>query len=197
MERRAKQAAMPLALAALCILLISGAFAHGSRAAWALLVLTGTGAMARWGLGHRRLHHAAECGQLLAGVAQVEEVLRGALSVAQAALHPHTVAVFLLAPDGESVRLRECISESDRLFRGPLQAREGALGAVLSSLRSVRLDSAAEQLTYYEGRAPVGAFCAVPLQEGALVADRAASFSDGDQRVLEALAAEVTRAIDA
>src|SRR6266513_2309372 len=74
MERRAKQAAMPLALAALCILLISGAFAHGSRAAWALLVLAGIGAMARWGLGHRRLHQAAECG-LLCGI--------GALALAQ------------------------------------------------------------------------------------------------------------------
>src|SRR5207245_1381454 len=127
-----------------------------------------------------------ESRQLLDGVAQVEEVLRGALAVAQAALHPHTVAVFLLAPDGESVRLRECISTSDRLFRGPLQAREGALGAVLSSQGTVRLDGAAEQLTYYEGRAPVAAFCAVPLQEGALVADRATAFTAEEQRVLEA-----------
>src|SRR5439155_1722518 len=62
---------------------------------------------------------------LLAGVAEVEEVLRGALAVAEAALRPHTVAVFLLSPDGESVRLRECASVSERLFRGPLSSREG------------------------------------------------------------------------
>ena len=141
--------------------------------------------------------------QLLAGVAEIEEVLRGALSVAEAALHPHAVAIFLLAPDGESVRLRECASESDALFRGPLSAREGALGAVLSSAGSVRLADARDSLSYYQGRPEVAAFCGVPLTErsgtllGALVADRAEAFSESDQRVLEALSAEVTRAIEA
>src|SRR6266850_937538 len=115
---------------------------------------------------------------LLAGVAEVEEVLRGALAVAEAALRPHTVAVFLLSPDGESVRLRECTSESDRLFRGPLSSREGAIGAVLSAQHAVRLDDGAAQLTYYESRAPVPAFCGVPLLEsggrliGAVEAER-------------------------
>ena len=140
---------------------------------------------------------------LLGGVAEVEEVLRGALAVAEAALHPHTVAVFLLSPEGESARLRECASTSDKLFRGPLPSREGALGAVLSAQRAVRLDDGAPQLTYYEGRSPVVAFCGVPLQErgggliGALVADRNAPFSEDEQRVLEALAGEVTRAVEA
>ncbi|TMA14295.1 MAG: diguanylate cyclase [Deltaproteobacteria bacterium] len=102
---------------------------------------------------------------LLAGVAEVEEVLRGALAVAEAALRPHTVAVFLLS--------------------------------------SVRLDDGAAQITYYEERSPVAAFCGVPLEErggglmGALVADRAAMFSAEEQRVLEALASEVTRAVEA
>jgi diguanylate cyclase (GGDEF)-like protein len=327
MGRWAKAAAIPAALAALAILLVSGAFSHGSRVAWALLVLAAIATLARWGLDQRGLRHAAESGllcgigalalaqgtaglayplvylvgagyvlalpltlalpliaallgldagiflaarelpaawpvllahgsftalfaalyhallgarllaarraesaaiqrrledaeqrakelrlvttaesdesrHLLAGVAEVEEVLRGALAVAQAALHPHSVAVFLLAPDSESVRLRECISESDRLFRGPLSSREGALGAVLATAQPVRLEHA-ESLTYYEGRAQVTAFCGVPLTErggsliGVLAADRAAAFSEGDERVLSALAAEVTRAIEA
>jgi two-component system cell cycle response regulator len=140
---------------------------------------------------------------LLGGVSEVEEVLRGALAVAEAALRPHTVAVFLLSPDGESVRLRECASVSERLFRGPLSSREGALGAVLCAQRSVRLDDGGAQITYYEERSPVAAFCGVPLEErgggllGALVADRAAAFSAEEQRVLEALASEVTRAVEA
>ena len=140
---------------------------------------------------------------LLAGVSEIEEVLRGALSVAEAALHPHAVAIFLLAPDGESVRLRECASESEALFRGPLSAREGALGAVLSSAGPVRLDDARESLSYYQGRSGATAFCGVPLTErggtllGALVADRNEAFSESDQRVLEALSAEVTRAVEA
>ena len=136
--------------------------------------------------------------QVLAGVAEVEEMLRGALAVAEAALKPHAVAVFLLSPDGVSVRLRECASQSDKLFRGPLPAKEGALGAVLSAGHAVRLHDAPDSLSYYEGRAPVGAFCGVPLGElGALAVDRAQPFSDEEQRVLEALAAEVTRSIEA
>src|SRR5439155_1508271 len=80
---------------------------------------------------------------------------------------------------------------------------EGALGAVLSAQRSVRLDDGTAQITYYEERSPVAAFCGVPLEErggglmGALVADRAAMFSAQEQRVLEALASEVTRAVEA
>lgn len=140
---------------------------------------------------------ASEERHLLAGVAEVEEALRGALAVAEAALKPHSVAVFLLAPDGESVRLRECVSRSDKLFRGPLPSREGALGAVLSAQRPVRVEKAAQQLTYYEGAAQVAAFCGVPLRQGALVADRAQPFTSDEERVLAALAAEVDRAIDA
>ncbi|MCA1825796.1 MAG: GAF domain-containing protein, partial [Myxococcales bacterium] len=136
--------------------------------------------------------------QLLAGVAEVEEMLRGALAVAEAALRPHAVAVFLLSPDGESARLRECVSRSETLFRGPLSAKEGALGAVLSTGQSVRLSNAPDSLSYYEGRAPVGAFMGVPLANlGALVVDRTEPFSDGEQRVLEALGSEVARSIEA
>jgi diguanylate cyclase (GGDEF)-like protein len=135
--------------------------------------------------------------QLLAGVAEVEEMLRGALAVAEAALKPHAVAVFLLSPDGESARLRECTSDA-LFFRGPLSSKEGALGAVLSTGQPVRLANAADSLSYYEGRAPVGAFVGVPIGNlGALVVDRADPFTDREQGVVEALAKEVARAIEA
>jgi diguanylate cyclase (GGDEF)-like protein len=109
------------------------------------------------------------------------------------------VAVFLLAGDGESVRLRDAVGEG--VFRGPLPSREGALGAVLAAQRPVRLE-AASSLSYYEGRAKVASFCGVPLVErdgsvaGALIADREAPFSSGDERVLVALSAEAVRAIE-
>ena len=169
---------------------------------------------------------AARERHMLSAVAEVEEALRGALAVAEAALRPHTVAVFLIGPDGESVRLRECLSKSDKLFRGPLPRSEGAIGAVLASARPVRLSGDGPALAYYEGRAPAQSFCGVPLRErrldlraeavtapqsaeetgpatrdgavlGALIADRDAPFSSDDERVLTALAAEVVRAIEA
>jgi diguanylate cyclase (GGDEF)-like protein len=141
--------------------------------------------------------------QLLASVAEIEDALRGALAVASAALQPHTVAAFLLSLDGATVRLRECVSRSDRLFRGPLGAREGALGAVLAAGRPVRLHADGPALSHYEGPAPVASFCGVPLRDrqdrvlGALVADRDAPFSVSDEQVLSALAAEVVRAMEA
>ena len=116
--------------------------------------------------------------QMLASVSEVEESVRGALTIATAALQPHTVAVYLLSPDGSTVRLRDCVSPSDRLFRGPLATREGALGAVLASARPVLLQGDGPALSHYEGPAPACCFCGVPPRDrqervlGALVADR-------------------------
>jgi diguanylate cyclase (GGDEF)-like protein len=140
---------------------------------------------------------------LLASVSEIEESLRGVLAVADAALQPHTAAVFLLSPDGATVRLRDCVSRGDGLFRGPLSSREGALGAVLASARPVRLQGDGPALSHYEGSPPVSSFCGVPLLDrqervlGALVADREHPFTLGDEQVLTALASEVVRAIDA
>jgi two-component system, cell cycle response regulator len=141
--------------------------------------------------------------QLLASVSEIEESVRGALSVAAAALQPHTVAVYLLSVDGATVRLRDCVSQSERLFRGPLAAREGALGAVLAAGRAVLLQRDGPALSHYEGPAPAHCFCGVPLRDrqervlGALVADREAPFAASDEQVLTALAAEVVRAMEA
>jgi len=140
--------------------------------------------------------------QLLAAVSEIEESVRGALSVAAAALQPHTVAVFLLSPDGATVRLRDSISRSDHLFRGPLPTREGALGAVLAAARPVLLQGDGPALSHYDGPAPVHCFCGVPLRDrqervlGALVADREAAFGPADEQVLTSLAGEVVRAME-
>src|SRR5438105_12759445 len=140
--------------------------------------------------------------QMLTSVSEVEESVRGALTIATAALQPHTVAVYLLSPDGATVRLRDCVSSSERLFRGPLATREGALGAVLASARPVLLQGDGPALSHYEGPAPALCFCGVPLRDrqervlGALVADRAAPFGTAEEQVLTSLAGEVVRAME-
>jgi len=140
--------------------------------------------------------------QLLAAVSEIEESVRGALSVAAAALQPYTVAIFLLSPDGATVRLRDSISRGDRLFRGPLPTREGALGAVLASGGPVRLQGDGPALSHYEAPAPAHSFCGVPLRDrqehvlGALIADRDAPFGPADEQVLTSLAGEVVRAME-
>jgi len=161
--------------------------------------------------------------ETLAAVSEMESALKGALTVAEAALKPHTVAVFLLSPDGQTLRLRECVSPTEKVFLGPLSAREGALGAVLSAGRTVRLGGDGPALSYYEGRAPVSCFLGAPLSAraggdpfvdaadgansapdsvrpgqslGVLIADRATPFSSDEERALAALAREVARAIE-
>jgi diguanylate cyclase (GGDEF)-like protein len=158
--------------------------------------------------------------QLLAAVAELEEALQGALSVGAAALRPHAIALFLASPDGESLRLRECVSESDRLLRDPLPAREGVLGAVLRAGQPLRLAGEGPPLGYYQGSAEVCCFLGVPLWQrpatasaeavtqppgelpqaeplGVLVADREQPFTPEDEQLLVRLARELVRSIEA
>ncbi len=103
--------------------------------------------------------------ETLAAVHELSSALKGALTVVEAALHPHTVAVYFRSRDDETLKLREWRSPSEqRLFQGPLSAREGALGAVLAAGRTLRLDGDGPALSYYEGKPPVSCFLGAPLQ---------------------------------
>jgi len=133
----------------------------------------------------------------LASVAEVEGSIRDALQIAATALSTHTAALFLASSDGEALRLRDCASASERLFRGPLPAREGALGAVMASGRAVRLE--ASSLTYYDGGQPSLSFLGVPLRErdGVLATDRSTPFSEAEERLLGQIASQIARALEA
>jgi diguanylate cyclase (GGDEF)-like protein len=103
---------------------------------------------------------------LLAAVSEVETAVKSALEVAEVALKPHTVAVLLLSPDGESLRLRECLSRDDRVARGRVSAAEGVLGAVLKRRAPLRLCGEVHGVSWYEEGAPaIHAVVAVPLVE--------------------------------
>ena len=144
--------------------------------------------------------------QLLSAVHELEETLRSGLAVAEAALRPHTVAVFLCSPDGATLQLREVLSQSDQLLRGPLPAGAGALGAVLATGAALR--TRGQQAAWYDGPAPVSSFLGVPILDcalpgqtspgaplGVLAADRAAPFSEDEERLLTALSSTLARAI--
>ncbi|HUL59868.1 MAG TPA: diguanylate cyclase [Anaeromyxobacteraceae bacterium] len=141
-----------------------------------------------------------------AAVVEVEAAVSGVLEVAEAALRCRTCAVLLLSADDRELRLSECRSSGDGVASGPLPAGEGALGAVLKTGRPVRLHGDMKPPSYaLDGKAP-GALLAVPLVEprgghlrGVVVADRAEAepFTEGDERVLTALAAEIVRAAEA
>ncbi len=141
-----------------------------------------------------------------ASVVEIEAAVRGVLEVAEVALRAHTAAVYVLSADERELRLRDCRSRSDRVAAGPIPAGEGPLGGAVRRRAAVRLCGDIKNASYYEdGRRP-GALLAVPLVDrrgghvrGAMVVDRmeTAAFSDEDERLLQTLAGELLRAVDA
>jgi diguanylate cyclase (GGDEF)-like protein len=135
---------------------------------------------------------------------QLEAALGGLLELARAALDAHTAAVFLASDDGRELRLQECRSASDAVHRGPLPAGEGALGAALRSGAPVRLAGPRCGAWYDDGTRPATAIV-VPLLDrsgrarGVAVADRLAgpALEAREERVLQAIAAEVVRTAEA
>jgi len=141
----------------------------------------------------------------IASVVEIETAVKGALTVAEAALRADTCAVFLLSDDDRELVLREVRSDSDAIAATPLPAGEGAIGCVVKARAPVRLhgDDVRAASYYVDGTRP-GALLAVPLLDrrggqlrGVLLADRleARPFTEEDERVLEALAGEVLRAV--
>jgi diguanylate cyclase (GGDEF)-like protein len=147
-----------------------------------------------------------ERGWTEAAVVEVEAAVRGALEVAEVALRSHTCAVFLLSPDDQELRLRECRSASEAVSREPIPAGEGALGGAVRRRAPVRLHGDLRAVSYYADGTRPGALLAVPLVDrrgghvrGVVVADRLepAPFTDEDERLLRTLSAEILRAVDA
>jgi diguanylate cyclase (GGDEF)-like protein len=141
-----------------------------------------------------------------AAVVEIEAAVRGALEIAKVALGAHTCAVFLLSDDERELRPSERLSDSDALVRDPLPAGEGALGGAVRRRAPVRLHGEVKAASYYLDGTRPGALLAVPLMDrrgghvrGAVVADRLAPrpFSDDEERLLTAVAAEILRAVAA
>ncbi len=144
---------------------------------------------------------------LVAAVKEIEGATGSALEVAVAALHTHTVGVFLLTSDDRSLKLHDCRSASEQVQRERFAAGEGIFGALLKRGVPVRMNgmSALKGVTHYEPGGPaVSALVAVPIIEGGglvrgvLVADRLENkpFSEDDERLLQIIAGEVLRAIE-
>jgi len=140
-----------------------------------------------------------------AAVVEVEAAVASVLEVAEAALRSQSVAVYLLSTDDEDLTLLECRSAQDVVAAGPLPAGEGPLGAAVKTLRPVRLHGELKPPGHrLDGAAP-GALLVAPIVEakkhvrGVIVAERDAPepFTEGDERVLLALAAEILRAVGA
>ncbi len=147
---------------------------------------------------------------IAAAVEEVEGALRSGLGVVECALKTHTVALYLLSPDEKSLRLRECISDSEQVSRKPIAAGEGLPGVVLRRRGPVRLCGDFRGAIYYSGKTAPKAFVGVPLiarrpgvsdeghLRGVLVADRLepTPFDEADERLLSTVAAELLRSME-
>ncbi len=147
---------------------------------------------------------------IAAAVEEIDSAIRAALEVVECALETHTVAIYLLSGDEKSLRLRECLSESDHVARFPLVAGEGLPGVVLHRREPVRLCGAFRGAIYYSGGPAPRSFLGVPLIErrpggpadgelrGVLLADRLEDtpFNELDERLLTTVAAEILRRME-
>jgi len=143
---------------------------------------------------------------LMASVKEIEGAVSACLDIAESALRTHTCAAFLLSADDRFLKLYDCRSASEHVQRERFPAGEGILGGVVKRALPIRLSrvEGLRGITYYEGRQPIGSVLAAPIIEGGtilrgvLVADRRGDepFTDGDEKLLVTIAAEVLRSIE-
>ncbi|AKU91078.1 diguanylate cyclase [Vulgatibacter incomptus] len=166
-----------------------------------------------------RLRIAGVKGQLneeewiAAAVSEVSEAVDNALEVAECALRPHSVAVFLLHGDDNLLKLHEARASGAPLRLEAFDAREGLVGAALRRRVPMRLCGDLKGVGWYEGKAPVHSVLFAPLIDrrgakdagrddgylrGLVIADRLEPipFTQEDERLLVATSREVLRAME-
>lgn len=138
-------------------------------------------------------------------VRAIREGLLDVLEVARLGARADTASLFLLDPAGEQLELKECVArEGDPpIFRVPVSAREGALGAVAKTKRPVSLLPKGGKGLGYTTRAEAGSFLGVPVFDGEHVAgvlavDRVTpqAFGAEEEEILAAVAREAQRTME-
>ena len=135
----------------------------------------------------------------IGGVGMINDAASWMLATLKRSLGAHTVA--LLWIEGESVKIKEVVSDADDIVESPRLASAGILGAVLRDRQPLLVAATKPgQLPYYEaGRAGVS-LAAVPIIEGGhlrgiLAADRDRAFSDSDRDLLADASNQVLRVV--
>lgn len=140
-----------------------------------------------------------------AAVCAMRESVLHILEMVHCAMRPHTAILLWLDAEGKELKIKEVISESDRLEERPLRAGEGVLGGILKRLAPVNLINLRDssRFTYYSGPENVRFFLGVPVLEngiprGILAVDRTddRAFDETDELLLGHAAREVMRALE-
>ncbi|MCW5829591.1 MAG: diguanylate cyclase [Deltaproteobacteria bacterium] len=120
-------------------------------------------------------------------------------------LKSRTIALYLKAPGGDTLRLREAVSVVDIDPSKEVRPGDGPVGWVLQYGKPLRVGAqelARIPLPYYAGKTPCGSFAAVPVLDGDTVCGVIAAdavepdtFGEDDQKILELGAAQVMEVI--
>ncbi len=144
--------------------------------------------------------------QLGIGVANMVGVL-------EAALRPHTIAVYWLSVDEKTLTLIDAITTDEHSLRPSMDSKEGILGVVVQRRDSIcrnHLDRTQRWFGYYHGDPPkLKSFMGVPLMElvpggndagighlrGVLIADRKVDvpFGEDDEKLMRVVGHEILR----
>ena len=137
----------------------------------------------------------------MGGVGMIADAAHWALATVKRSLNARTVALLWLDEDGERVKLREVVSDSDDIALHNKLPSAGILGAVIRD-RNPLLCAATKsgQLPYYISDRGGSALVAVPVLEGGhlrgvLCADRDHAFAEADRDLLVDAAAQLLRAV--
>ncbi len=129
-------------------------------------------------------------------VRQVNVTMVHHVDLLKRSLKLNTCAVLWLDSEGENLRVRECLSDTENVITKPFPKGEGVLGAILKSRKPLTLKGLKPGyagLSYYAEPVPITCFIGVPIIEGnslrgVLCGDRIVNkaFETGDVEALEA-----------
>jgi diguanylate cyclase (GGDEF)-like protein len=123
------------------------------------------------------------------------------LGLVKRALDARTCALLWLDRDGETLKIKELVSDVDTVTERRVVPLSGALSAIARDRSMLALPAArASQLPYYEGEGLIGAFLGVPVMDGPhvrgiLCADRARLFDEREAALLLGATEQVVRAV--
>jgi diguanylate cyclase (GGDEF)-like protein len=138
----------------------------------------------------------------IGAVETIHETIFYTLELLKKSLELHTCILLWLDESGERLKIKELVSDSDRINEVPLPVDAGALGTVVKNRLLVNLkDPKRGHLPYYSQPEQIGSFLGVPVFEdghlrGVLCADRfGRPFGEQDEALLSGAAAQMLRAI--
>ncbi|GAB4294847.1 MAG: hypothetical protein Kow0090_09640 [Myxococcota bacterium] len=140
-------------------------------------------------------------------VAALKNTIYDILSVVKESVNPDTLALYLLEPSGESLKLKECITERGEAVLEKIPAAEGFAGSIVKHKQPLAIDnikSSKSGITYYAVESGARSFIGYPLMEGEFVrgvilcdSEKKGAFGETSFSLLDAASRQILSAMTA